>query len=745
MTDNANASRSLIDRFPVVKRLGLTRRQIPLVQQLAATECGLCCLAMVLGYHGKVVGREDLRDLLGVGRSGNTARELLSVARHLGLRGRGVTIDLHGLRYLPPATILHWEFNHFVVFERVVSDGADILDPASGRRRVPLEELNRAFTGVAVILEPSGQFETSEKSENKRRGNLLSVLRESGAWRRILLMTVFLQVLTLALPLLTGAVVDRVVPRGDQHMLVILVVGLTAVVVFNYIASMIRAHLLLEMRTLADTHLTLDFLEHLISLPYGFFQRRSTGDLMLRLNSNTLIRQTLTSGVLSGVIDGALTVVYLGLLFAASAAIGVLVVFIALIQVAVFLLTIRSRRNTNAISIARQARSQGYQVEMFAGIETLKAMGAEGRAQEQWSNMFVDVLNASISEGRLTATVDTLGSTLRMAAPLVILCFGAYKVLEGDLTLGTMLAVNAFAVGVFTPVSNLVSTAVQLQLIGTYLERIADVRNTPLERDPTRMLLTPKLTGQIEVDHVSFRYNPLEPLVIDDVSLKIEPGMLVAIVGQSGSGKSTLASLLLGLYPPDSGRVLYDGVGLADLDLQSVRQQLGIVTQRAYLFGSSVRGNIALIDPDIPQEDVVEAAKLAQIHDDIEQMAMRYDTKLLDGGASLSGGQRQRIALARALVRRPAILLLDEATSALDAITERKILKGLNSLKCTRIVIAHRLSTIRHADRILVMDRGRLCETGTHDELVKKKDGIYARLVEGQLDNNHEAAAPARN
>jgi ATP-binding cassette subfamily B protein len=733
MTEGANASRRLVDRFPMIRRLGLVRRQIPLVQQLAATECGMACLAMVLGYHGKTIAREDLRDLLGTGRNGNNARELINVARHLGLRGRGVAIDLDGLRYLPPATILHWEFNHFVVFERLAGDGADIVDPSSGRRRATLEELNRAFTGVAVILEPSEQFDPTDDSGKHRPGELLPVLRESGAWRRILVMAVFLQVLTLALPVVTGAVVDRVVPRNDQHMLVLIAAGLGAVVVFNFLATMIRAHLLLEMRTLVDTRLTLDFLEHLIRLPYGFFQRRSTGDLMMRLNSNTIIRQTLTSGVLSGLIDGALTLVYFGLLFAASAAIGLVVLLIGALQVGVFLVTVRQRRNTNAISIARQARSQSYQVEMFAGMETLKAMGAEGRAQEQWSNLFVDVLNASLAEGRLNAVVETLSSTLRMAAPLAILCFGAAKVLAGDLTLGTMLAVNAFAVGVFTPLSNLVATAVQLQLIGSYLERIAEVRDTPLEQDPGRTLLAPTLTGRIEVDHVSFRYSPLDPLVVDDVSLKIEPGMLVAIVGRSGSGKSTLASLLLGLYTPASGRVLYDGIALPELDLPSVRQQLGIVTQRAYLFGSSIRGNIALVDPEMTHQDIEEAAKLAQIHGDIEQMAMRYETRLLDGGASLSGGQRQRLALARALVRRPAILLLDEATSALDAITEREIVKGLEQLRCTRIVIAHRLSTIMHADRILFMDRGRLCEIGTHQELMAQ-GGRYAELVAGQLD-----------
>jgi ABC-type bacteriocin/lantibiotic exporter with double-glycine peptidase domain len=687
MTDHGKPPRKLVERFPMIRRLGLTERRIPVVQQLADAECGVACLAMVLGYHGKVVGREELRDLLGTGRDGATARDLLNVGRHLGLRGRGVKTDLDGLRHLPPAAILHWEFKHFVVLERVGRDGAEIIDPANGRRRASLEELNRAFTGVALVLEPSEQFVPSDGAQAKRRGELLPVLRESGAWGRILAMAVFLQVLTLALPLVTGAVVDRVVPRNDQHMLLVLAAGLAAAVVFNFLASMIRAHLLLEMRTFADARMTLDFLEHLIGLPYGFFQRRSTGDLMMRLNSNTIIRQTLTSGVLSGVIDGTLTVLYFGLLFAASPTVGLLVLFVGMLQVGVFVVTIGRRRNTNAISIARQARSQSFQVEMFAGIETLKAMGAEARAQEHWSNLFVDVLNASIDEGRLGAAVETVSATLRMAAPLAILCVGAYKVLSGDLTLGTMLAVNAFAVGVFTPLSNLVSTAVQLQLIGSYLERIADVRGTPLEQDSARAQRAPKLLGRIELDHVSFRYGPLDPLVVDDVSLKIEPGQLIAIVGRSGSGKSTLASLLLGLYTPVSGRIQYDGLNLSELDLQSLRQQLGIVTQRTYLFGASIRANIALADPGLSQDEVVGAAKLAQIHDDIEQMAMRYDTRLLDGGASLSGGQRQRIALARALVRRPAILLLDEATSALDAITEREVLKGLETLNCTRIVL----------------------------------------------------------
>jgi ABC-type bacteriocin/lantibiotic exporter with double-glycine peptidase domain len=409
------------------------------------------------------------------------------------------------------------------------------------------------------------------------------------------------------------------------------------------------------------------------------------------------------------------------------------------LQVGVFLVTSRRRREINAESLARQARSQGYQVEMFAGMETLKAMGAEAIAQEHWSNLFVDVLNVSVDEGRLSASVDAANSTLRVGAPLVILGIGALQVLDGDLSLGMMLALDSFAIGVFTPLSNLIANSVQLQLLGSYLERIADVRETPLEQEPGKVRITERLSGRIELDQVSFRYGPLEPLVVRDVSVKIEPGQLVAIVGRSGSGKSSLASLLLGLYQPTSGRIVYDGVNLADLDLRGVRAQLGIVTQRAYIFGTTVRANIALSDPYMPLEAVTEAAKLAQIHDEIVEMPMGYETVLTDGGNSLSGGQRQRVALARALGRRPSILLLDEATSALDAITERRVQDALASLACTRVVIAHRLSTIMAADVILVMHEGRLVEQGTHAEILAKK-GVYAELVASQLGGAHPPA-----
>jgi ABC-type bacteriocin/lantibiotic exporter with double-glycine peptidase domain len=322
--------------------------------------------------------------------------------------------------------------------------------------------------------------------------------------------------------------------------------------------------------------------------------------------------------------------------------------------------------------------------------------------------------------------------TLQMGSPLVVLVYGTYQVLQGHLSLGAMLAAAALATGFLEPLAGLVATGLQVQLTRSYMERINDVLDTPREQEGETVAPARHLAGHVRAEALSFAYGSLAPPVVRDVSLEVMPGQRLGIAGRSGSGKSTLAHLLLGFYSPSSGRILFDGTELTELEVHSLRRQLGIVTQRPYLFGSSIRENIALADPDIPLEAVVEAATLACIHDEIVAMPMGYDTLLLDGGASLSGGQQQRIALARAVVHRPAILLLDEATSDLDTVTERSVLEHLDSLGCTTIVIAHRMSTIRNADLILVMDQGRVVERGTHDELIASS-GAYRQLVDAHV------------
>jgi ATP-binding cassette, subfamily B, bacterial len=739
----ASTSSGLLHRFPALRKLapaGRRRRRIPFVQQTASTDCGAACLAMVLGYHGKRVRLDEVREMAGVDRDGSSAPALLTAAESFGLSGRGVQVDeIDDLRYLEKAAILHWQFRHFVVFEGLTQDGALIVDPAHGRRRVSRRELRRAFTGVALVWQPAADFEPTARRSQGMARYLGRILTQAGLLSRLLVISVLLQLLALALPLLTGLVVDRVVPRGDQDLLRLLALGLAAIVAFNFLSSLIRAHLLLHLSTHLDAEMTLEFLRHLVDLPFAFFQQRSAGDLMMRMNSNATIREILTSGVLSGILDGALVSLYLVLLCFTHLQMGLLVLFLGSLRVGLFLLTRRRYRDLMAEALQAQARSRGYQVQMLAGIETLKAMGAEHRAVEHWSNLFVDELNVSLARGRLSAVFDSLLAALATASPFVILVFGALRVLGGELTLGTMLAMSALASGFLGPLSALVATAVRLQLLGSYLDRVEDVLETPVEQPRGEGSRAAKLRGRIALDAVSFRYGTAAPFVVREVSIDVEPGAFVALVGPSGAGKTTLANLFLGLYRPTSGRVFYDGIDLDRLDLRSLRRQLGVVRQQPYLFGTSIRNNIALADPTLPLTRIVEAARLAHVHDDVMAMPMGYETRLADGGASLSGGQRQRLALARALVSRPAALLLDEATSNLDAVTERRIQDELAGLSCTRIVIAHRLSTVLRADLILVMDRGRLVEQGVHDELMARR-GKYSELVAAQIESEPVAA-----
>ncbi len=726
-------------RAAAMRRLGRFRRRgrIPFVQQLHATECGAACLAMVLGYHGKTVSLADIREVSGVDRDGTNAKRIVQTARSYGLRARGVALDVDQLGFLQPATVLHWGFDHFVVFERMRSGAVDIVDPSLGRRRISLDELRNRFTGVALLFEPGESFEPKDEGGTRLLPRVWRVLEYTGHLPRILVTSLLLQLFALALPMLTGVVVDRIVPRSDEHLLLILAMGFTALVIFFFLASMIRGHLLLQLRTLFDTRMTLDFLEHLVKLPYGFFQRRSTGDLLARVNSNTTIREIFTSGALSGLLDGTLVTLYLILLLWASTEIGLVVVALAAAQAAVVILSRRRQRELMAQNLHIQARADSRLVELISGIETVKVLGCEQLTVSHWTNLFVDVLNVSLQRGRLDALVDSLRSTLQLASPLLVLSYGAVLVLRGELTLGTMLGLNALAAGFFMPLSSLMSTAGRLQLLSSYIDRIDDVMQAAPEQDGTQMQSTPTLRGAIELERIGFRYGPMAPLVVDDVSAVIEPGELVAIVGRSGSGKSTLARLLLGLYPPTKGSIRYDNIDVSHCELRSLRRQMGVVTQRPCLFGGTIRENIAMAEPSVSLEQVAAAARKAYIHDDIATMPLRYDTPLVDGGASLSGGQQQRIALARALVSNPAILVLDEATSALDAVTEAQVQQSLASLECTRIVVAHRLSTIINADKILVMEEGRLIEAGTHQELLDN-GGAYASLIAAQLGTDRD-------
>ena len=724
-------------RLPL-NRLGLAvgRRRIPEVRQLAATDCGAAALAMVLGYHGRHVSLDDVRNSLAPGRGGSSATSIIQAGESHGLRGRTVTTEMEGLASLPIGAILHWEFRHFVVFQRLNRDTVDVVDPAAGYRSVPLAAFRRAFTGVAIIFEPSATFERATAKSKGTWRLFTYVLEHKGTVAQLISLSVLVQLCSAALPLVTGVLIDRVVPRRDYSLLFLLTAGFCGLQLFNAIAGLLREYLAIHLRIALEASFTLRFLDHLVALPYWFFQRRTSGDLMMRLGSNAAVRDILTSTLLSTFLDGVMASIYLVLLIVVSVPLALMVMVLVSIRMSLLAVMRWRQRQLLRESLDNQARSQTSQVEMLSGMETLKAMGLEQWAADNWSNVFVDGLNLSIRRGRLDAMFNFLLNLLGTASTIALLFYGTYVVLNGGWTLGSMMAFSALAAGFLGPVSKLVSSGLQFQMLETYVERLNDVLDTPREQDVTAVSAAGPLTGALELNAVSFRYSGSPaPWTLEDVSVTISPGLRVALVGRTGSGKTTLARLLAGLYEPEAGRILLDGKDLKSFNLRSIRRQLGIVTQETQLFGGSIRSNISLADPNMSMHRIIQAARLACIDDEIAAMPLGYETPLTDRGLSLSGGQRQRLAIARALAGDPKILILDEATSHLDGVTEERVNAHLASLRCTRVVIAHRLSTIRDADLILVLDRGRIVERGSHDELLRT-GANYVELVRAQRDIN---------
>jgi ABC-type bacteriocin/lantibiotic exporter with double-glycine peptidase domain len=710
-------------------------KHVPVILQMTPNECGAACLAMVLTYYGRETTINECRTYISSGRDGLSARSIAQAARDLGMRVRAFSMEPESLSQLHGPAIVHWEFSHFMVLEQWASNGIKVVDPAVGRRRLTTEEFNAGFTGVVLTMDPGANFQIKQAEDKlswrNYQAGIIKTPGSKGLLAQLLGASALLLVLGLVFPLFTLVLVDTILPTQEVSLLITLGIGMIILVASQIILTYLRGALALTLEARLDTEVMLGFFEHVLRLPFRFFQERTSGDLLMRLSSMAVIREVLTGETVSAVLDGAMAVFYLVILFIWQPLFGILALFFGCLQVILLLGSTHHLYELTERDLAAQAESQSYLVEALTGIATLKAAASEDRAMEHWSNLFFKQLNISIQRSHLTNLVETGRDGIGAIAPVVLLWVGGMMVLQGDMSLGTMLAVTTLAVSFLSPLSSLVSTAQQLQLIGANLDRITDVLQSAPEQDRRQVESAPVLTGHINVQDVSFRYHTHAPLAIRSASVTILPGQKIAIVGRTGSGKSTLAMLLLGLYPVDEGEIFYDGKPLSHMNYRTLRSQFGVVLQEPSLFSGSIRRNIAAHDANLPLDDIIEAAGLAAIHNEIVGLPMGYETIIAEGGIDLAGGQRQRLAIARALAHRPTLLLLDEATSDLDALTERIVDQNLSNLACTRIVIAHRLSTVRNADLILVMDEGFIVERGTHQELLAL-GGAYAELVHDQ-------------
>jgi ABC-type bacteriocin/lantibiotic exporter with double-glycine peptidase domain len=717
------------------------RKRVPVLQQISIVECGAACLAMLLSYYGRQTTISEIREQCGVGRDGLTALSIVKAARTYGMRVRALSLQENDFRFVPLPAIVHWEFNHFVIVERWSPKQVEIVDPAVGRCRLTAAAFDESFTGVVITMEPGPQF---ARGNHRSQLTLATYARDyirqaPGALVQVLATSLLLQLLGLIFPLLSAIAIDQLIPGKLVNALQLFGIGMVMLVLAQVVTRLLRSFILLYVQSRVDISLMFNFLDHLFSLPQRFFLQRSTGDILARVSSNSVIRDTISNQLFSTLLDGSFVMLYFFILLSQSPVFAIVVFAIGVVQALLLLSTGKPLKELNQRELTAIGKSQGYITEVLAGIKTLKSAGAEYRALERWSNLFFEQMNISVRRIYITAIIDTVMSALAVAAPLTLLWLGTLQVINGSMEVGTMIALNALGSSILGPLSSLIVSGRQIQLVQSHMERLADVIEAEPEQDLQKVVPPPRLSGHITLRNVSFQYDPQSPIVLHNINVDIQPGQKVAIVGRTGSGKSTFGSLLLGLSTPTKGEIRYDDLPLQRLNYQAVRSQFGVVMQEADLFSGSIRENITLNDPTLSMEQIIKAAQIAAIHEDIMQMPMEYETMVSEGGNALSGGQRQRLAIARAVANAPVIILLDEATSSLDVMTEKAVEQHLNALACTQIIIAHRLSTIRNADVILVLNEGKIIERGTHQELLTA-GGYYAQLIQSQLSNGEVLA-----
>ncbi len=681
--------------------------------QSEATECGLACLATIAGHHGSRTDLRALRRRFPVSLKGATLAQLMRHAGRLGFSTRALRCEPSDFAKLQLPCILHWNLDHFVVLERVGRRGMSIVDPAFGRRQVSSSALGAQFTGVALELTPTADFVAVDTRRRLRLRDLTG--RVTGLRRalaHVLLLAGALEVVALVMPVVTQFIVDGALVTGDRDLLVLAVLGGAALLAIDFLLRMVRGWIGLRVDQQLAVQWTANLFTHLLRLPMRFFEQRHLGDITSRFSSLASIRNTLTNGAIAAAIDGVMAIATLALMTVYSARLTGVAVGAALLYGAIRALAYRPLRAASEERIVLSAKENSYFLESIRAALPLKLYGRVAERISRWQNLLVDVQNRDVATRRMNLWFSSSSTLISGTEGMLLLYVGGLAVLERSMSLGMLLAFLAYRAQFGDRVTKLVDLAVDVKMLGLHAERLADIALELPERDPCHEVDTRRIAPRIEVRDVSFRYADGEPWVLRHVDLVVEAGEALAIVGASGCGKSTLIKLLLGLHDPVEGEIRIgaqdDALPIRQLGTTAYRALIGTVMQEDVLLSGSLADNIACFDARCDAETVEAMARVAAVHDDIVAMPMGYQTLVGEMGSSLSGGQKQRVLLARALYKRPKILVLDEATSHLDLDNERKVNAAIRGLALTRITIAHRPETIASAERVVMLDGGRI-------------------------------------
>ncbi|MCX4724161.1 NHLP family bacteriocin export ABC transporter peptidase/permease/ATPase subunit [Streptomyces sp. NBC_01306] len=712
----------------------------PTVLQMEAVECGAASLAMILAHHGRHVPLEELRIACGVSRDGSRASSLLKAARSYGLTARGMQMEPAALAEVKAPAILFWEFNHYVVYDgmgrRFGRRGVHINDPDKGRRFVPAEDFDTSFTGVVLVLEPGEGFREGGRRPGVLRALPARLRGTTGTMLAALLASLLLVATGAALPALSRTYIDMFLLGHQTSLLGALFASMATMVALTGVLTWLQQANLLHGRIIASTLSSARFLGHLLRLPVTFFAQRSPADLVQRLQSNDAVAETLARDLTAAGVDGVVVLLYAALLWTYDPQLTLVGVGIALGNVVAMRIVIRLRATRTQKLRADTARLTNTSYTGLQLIETMKATGGENGYFRRWAGQHATTLEEQQRLGVPSAWLGIVAPTLATLNSALILWIGGLRAVEGHLSVGLLVAFQALVVRFTAPVTRLNGVAGRIQDFAADVTRLKDVENFPVDSLYARSDDAPsgtagstrRLKGHVTLDDITFGYSPLDKPLLTGFSLTVGPGQQVALVGGSGSGKSTVSRLISGLYTPWEGTIRIDGQRLDDIPRGALTASVSFVDQDVFLFEGTVRDNVALWDPSIPDEAVVDALKDAALYDVVARRPGSIQGRVEQDGRNFSGGQRQRLEIARALVRRPSVLVLDEVTSALDAETEQIIIDNLRRRGCACVVIAHRLSTVRDSDEIVVLDHGQVVERGRHEELVAA-GGPYADLV----------------